>query len=163
MHRDTADKGIKLVVFQALKESSSCLSTSGKNYTCILLLLESYSIILFSVFSFLVHFTAFASDPNLPKYAPLPLVFQWNESRSRTNGIQRYTLFERRLNFFSAEISFTGQIDGTFVIRKSNHGSEKSPYSMTLYFKNKTFNLNIRALPNSKFALGKKKRNEVVK
>ena len=52
--------------------------------------------------------------------------------------------------------------DGMFVVRKSAHGGESAPYSLTLYYQRKTFNLNIRALPNGKFVLGKKKHNEVV-
>ena len=52
--------------------------------------------------------------------------------------------------------------NGTFLVRPSVHGGQESPYSLTLYYKGRTYNLNIRLLPDGTWVLGKKKANEVV-
>ena len=48
-------------------------------------------------------------------------------------------------------------------MRNSVHGGPDSPYTLTVYYQNRTYNINIRIFPHGKgCALGKKKLNEVV-
>ena len=56
-----------------------------------------------------------------------------------------------------------GGIDGTFIVRKSKSGGEDSPFTLTLYYQKKIYNLNIRRLMDGRYALGKRKGNEMVR
>ena len=47
-------------------------------------------------------------------------------------------------------------------MRNSVNGGSDSPYTLTVYYQKRIYNLNIRLLPQGKCVLGKKKRNEVV-
>ena len=52
--------------------------------------------------------------------------------------------------------------NGTFLVRRSKNGGDDSPYALTIYYEENIFHINIRYLPNGKYALGKSKLNEVV-
>ena len=60
------------------------------------------------------------------------------------------------------QIFFSDHVDGTFVVRKSQHGGIDSPYTLTLHFQKRIYNLNIRKLSDGRYALGKRKHNEMV-
>ena len=47
-------------------------------------------------------------------------------------------------------------------MRNSVNGGSDSPYTLTVYYQKRIYNLNIRLLPQGKCVLGKKKTNEVV-
>ena len=57
---------------------------------------------------------------------------------------------------------FLDHVDGTFVVRKSQHGGVHSPYTLTLHFQKRCYNLNIRKISDRRYALGKRKNNEMV-
>ena len=59
-------------------------------------------------------------------------------------------------------VNFSGRIDGNFLVRNSVNGGSDSPYTLTVYYQKRIYNLNIRLLPQGKCVLGKKKINEVV-
>ncbi|XP_071792986.1 uncharacterized protein [Asterias amurensis] len=52
--------------------------------------------------------------------------------------------------------------DGAFVVRNSARPDETTPYSLSLWFNNKSRNLHIRLRSDGKYALGKFKENEQV-
>ena len=59
-------------------------------------------------------------------------------------------------------VNVSGRIDGKFLVRNSVNGGSDSPYTLTVYYQKRIYNLNIRLLPQGKCVLGKKKINEVV-
>ena len=59
-------------------------------------------------------------------------------------------------------LNVSGRIDGKFLVRNSVNGGSDSPYTLTVYYQKRIYNLNIRLLPQGKCVLGKKKINEVV-
>ena len=59
-------------------------------------------------------------------------------------------------------LNLSGRIDGEFLVRNSVNGGSDSPYTLTVYYQKRIYNLNIRLLPQGKCVLGKKKINEVV-
>ena len=52
--------------------------------------------------------------------------------------------------------------DGTFVVRRSKNGGEYNPYTLTIYYNESVFHINVRYIPGGKFALGKSKPHEQV-
>ena len=52
--------------------------------------------------------------------------------------------------------------DGTFVVRSSKNGGEYNPYTLTIYYNESVFHINVRYIPGGKFALGKSKPHEQV-
>ena len=52
--------------------------------------------------------------------------------------------------------------DGAYLVRNSETGGEKAPYTLNVLYKNKVRNLQMRRLDDGRFALGKEKPNEVV-
>ena len=79
-----------------------------------------------------------------------------------SRGIQNniHTYFHTCLHL---PIHILGGIDGTFIVRKSKSGGEDSPFTLTLYYQKKIYNLNIRRLMDGRYALGKRKGNEMVR
>ena len=59
-------------------------------------------------------------------------------------------------------VNVSGRLDGQFLVRNSVNGGSDSPYTLTVYYQKRIYNLNIRLLPQGKCVLGKKKMNEVV-
>ena len=52
--------------------------------------------------------------------------------------------------------------NGCFLIRKSQRGGGDNPYTLSVYYKRKVWNLHIRKRSDQKFALGTEKPNEAV-
>ena len=51
---------------------------------------------------------------------------------------------------------------GSFVVRKSNKGGAENPYTLTLFFSYKMYNLHVRKRRDGQWALGKEKPSEQV-
>ena len=52
--------------------------------------------------------------------------------------------------------------DGAFVVRQSQKGGVSNPFTLTLAFTSRVYNLHIRRRPDDKFAIGKEKPDEIV-
>ena len=70
-------------------------------------------------------------------------------------------MFQRKC-LLQKKVYFSGKKDGMFLIRDSIHGGADSPFTLTLYFDGKVYNINIRIKSDGHIALGKKKPGELV-
>ena len=59
-------------------------------------------------------------------------------------------------------LHFSVGSSGTYIIRKSRNAGQGSPFTLTIYYNEVIFHINIRLLPCGKFALGKSKVDEMV-
>lgn len=68
------------------------------------------------------------------------------------HNIERHAAEELMLRF---------REQGMFLVRKSSRGGFECPFSLTLYFGERVFHLNVRRMPDGRYALGKEKPDEV--
>lgn len=51
--------------------------------------------------------------------------------------------------------------DGSFLVRECHHGGPSVPFTLTIRFRGRLFHIQIRMRPDSRFALGTLKANEM--
>lgn len=76
--------------------------------------------------------------------------------------MQRYPWYHEIERQKAEEIVKDLNESGSFVVRPSKRAGADNPYSLTIFYDEKVFHLNIRYRPDYTFALGKEKKKEKV-